>query len=74
MKTKNAMYSSLRPITSLDYLLELHEEVSLHPFLLVRRENTERRDWSKHILHALIERAQELRDERRASFGVIPAE
>jgi hypothetical protein len=68
MKTKAPMYRDVRPITSLDYLLDLHEEVSLHPFLLVRTENNARRHWGMHILSALIGRAQELRD---AKFGKI---
>jgi len=69
MKTKSPMYRDVRPITSLDYLLDLHEEVSLHPFLLVRTENNARRQWGTHILRALIERAQELRDTKFKRAG-----
>jgi len=66
MKDKPMMYCDVRPITSLDYILKLHEETSLYPFLLVRTENNGRRQWGNHILTSLIERAQEL---RTAKFG-----
>jgi hypothetical protein len=64
MKTKPTMYRDVRPIANLDYLLDLHEEVSMHPFLLVRSANNFRREWYQEILHALISRAQELRDKK----------
>lgn len=64
MKKRASMYRDVRPITNLDYLVNLHREVSLHPFLLVRTENNFRREWSKSILEVLIERAQELRDQK----------
>ena len=64
MKERPKMYRDVRPITSLDTLLDLHQEVSLNPYLLVREENKARRQWVHHILISLIERAKELRTQK----------
>jgi hypothetical protein len=61
MKTKSSMYRDVRPICSLDYLVDLHEETSLHPFLLIRAENSDRRELSSCILQSLVDRAKELK-------------
>jgi len=64
MKKRSSMYRDVQPITNLDYLVALHEEISLHPFLLVRKGNKEKREWFNHILKSLIIRAQELRNKK----------
>lgn len=63
MKEKHSMYKGIRPEIRLDSIIDLHEEISLHPFLLLRNGNRERRAWIHHALEALIEKAQELRSE-----------
>ena len=65
MKKRNALYRKVRPLTNLDYLIDLHEEVSLHPFLLIREGLSTRREWSEHMLKALIDKSQEIRNKHR---------
>lgn len=44
---------------NLEYLLELHEEISLSPFLIVREGNRARRRWSTFLLREIIKTIEE---------------
>ena len=47
-------------IHNLDYLVELHEEISLRPGVLMRKGNLDRREWSHKLLQSLAEKARQL--------------
>jgi len=52
---------SMQPrVHNLDHLVKLHEEISLGPHVIMRTGNRERREWSKIILKALAEKADDL--------------
>ncbi len=54
----------IRPrIHNLDYIVELHETISLKPTLLVRAANEHKRKWSSDIVNRLIVFAEEIQNE-----------
>ncbi|MBI2047498.1 hypothetical protein HYT26_05060 [Candidatus Pacearchaeota archaeon] len=58
--------SSIKPrVHNLDYIVGLHEEISLKPCVLMRRGNDARREWSHYLLKSLSEIAREIQTKEK---------
>jgi hypothetical protein len=60
MKRVSHLYHEVRPLCNMDDLIELHEESSLHPFLLIRDGNTHRLNWHREVLKEMNKKARQL--------------
>ena len=57
MKKVPMLYRKRRPMMRLDHIVDLHEEVSLSPFLLVREGNRPIRIYAQYVLRDMISSA-----------------
>src|SRR3989338_4042029 len=55
----SAQIAEIRPrLHNLDYLLSLHEKISLKPLILLRESNSEEREWALSVLRSLIKEGE----------------
>lgn len=60
MNKSNGAYKDVRPSCNLEDLVKLHEEASLHPFLLIRDGDIQRLNWYREVIRRMVVQARQI--------------